>query len=302
MGETKTSVKQVAAKAKTAVVGFFGNIAAKLKGLFAARSERSSQEKKGRSLSQKILSGVGIALCVLFGFMLVCNLAIIIKGYVAPEKPPSVFGITPMVVLSGSMSGDAPDHIETGDLVFISKADPEELKKGDIIAFMEGSTTVTHRIVRVETTTGGELRWITKGDANNAEDRNAVTEENLVGIYSFRIPYLGNLAMFLQQPVGMLIFIGVPCLAFILYDIIRRRRSAAKQSEKATELEAELERLRQLVDSTSAKIAAAGSGETAEIPAESESNGKEEADRTDEAETAAADENADAAAEDESAE
>jgi len=195
-----------------------------------------------------ILSAVGIALCIIFGLLLICNITIIAKGTIAPERPPSIFGITPMVVLSGSMSGDAVDHIEAGDLIFASKADPEELKVGDIISFMEGGSTsvTTHRIIDIVTTEGGKRAFVTKGDANNTQDEGYVSEEQIVGIYQFRIPKIGDFALFLQQPLGMLLFIGVPVLSFIIYDIIRRQRAANKESQKNIELEAELERLRKL--------------------------------------------------------
>ncbi len=254
---------------------FFSGLWSKIRekaGELARKFRESSDIGEKKSLSQKILTGAGIGLCVVFAFLLICNLVIIIKGTVAPEKPPSVFGITPMVVLSGSMSGTAEDHIEVGDLVFINKADPDNLKVGDIIAFMEGTTTVTHRIIRVEYTDEGAPRWITKGDANNKEDSRPVSPENLVGIYSFRIPGLGDVAMFLQQPVGMLLVIGLPCLAFIIYDIIRRQRSAVKQDEKASEMEAELERLRKLVagqDGVSAESSDPENTEDAEATEES---------------------------------
>ena len=138
--------------------------------------------------SNRVLTAVGVALCVIFGFLLVCNLTIIIKGALFPEKPPSVLGLTPMVVLSGSMSGEAEDHIEVGDLVFVGRADPEELEVGDVIAYMNGGATVTHRITAIDTNTDGDLLFTTKGDANNAEDTTPVTEEQLVGIYRWRIP------------------------------------------------------------------------------------------------------------------
>ena len=80
-----------------------------------------------------------------------------------------------MVVLSGSMSGEAEDHIEVGDLVFVGRADPEELEVGDVIAYMNGGATVTHRITAIDTNTDGDLLFTTKGDANNAED---TTPEN----------------------------------------------------------------------------------------------------------------------------
>lgn len=194
--------------------------------------------------SNRVLTAVGVALCVIFGFLLVCNLTIIIKGALFPEKPPSVLGLTPMVVLSGSMSGEAEDHIEMGDLVFVGRADPEELEVGDVIAYMNGGTTVTHRITAIDTNTDGDLLFTTKGDANNAEDTTPVTEEQLVGIYRWRIPKVGDFALFLQTPLGMLLFVGVPVLAFLIYDIIRRQRYANRENRRTAELEAELERLR----------------------------------------------------------
>lgn len=194
--------------------------------------------------SNRVLTAVGVALCVIFGFLLVCNLTIIIKGALFPKKPPSVLGLTPMVVLSGSMSGEAEDHIEVGDLVFVGRAAPEELEVGDVIAYMNGGATVTHRITAIDTNTDGDLLFTTKGDANNAEDTTPVTEEQLVGIYRWRIPKVGDFALFLQTPLGMLLFVGVPVLAFLIYDIIRRQRYANRENRRTAELEAELERLR----------------------------------------------------------
>ena len=210
-----------------------------------------SQEtkKESKSTPNKALPIIGLVLCVVLGFLLICNLTIIIKGTLYPERPPSVLGLTPMVVLSGSMSGDAPDHIEVGDLIFVGRAEPKELKVGDVIAYMESdesTTVVTHRIIEILTAEDGSLQWRVQGDANNTPDENPVPENNLVGIYKFRIPLVGDFALFLQKPLGMVLFIGVPLLAFIIYDIIRRQRTANNEKSKQNELEAELERLRAL--------------------------------------------------------
>lgn len=204
----------------------------------------TTQTKEKRS--NKAASAIALVLCIVFGLMLICNLTIIIKGSVAPEKPPSVLGVTPLVVLSGSMSGEAEDHIEIGDLIFTGKAEPSALEKGDVIAFMEGSVVVTHRITDISTDENGKLLFTTKGDANNAEDLRPVSEDKLVGIYKFRIAKVGNFALFLQTPLGMMLFIALPLLLFIIYDILRRRHYAAKEDKRTAELEAELERLRAL--------------------------------------------------------
>ena len=215
-------------------------------------STESKKEKRAEKTgpAHKALSVVGVVLCVIFGFMLICNLTIIIKGAIFPEKPPSVLGITPMVVQSGSMSGSAEGHIEVGDLIFVGKADPAQLKEGDVIAFMQGSIVMTHRIVEIQTDESGQRVFITKGDANNAEDQAPVTEERLVGIYQSRIPKVGDVVMFFQTPLGMLLCIGVPLLAFIIYDVIRRQKTAVTKKNRTAELEAELDRLRQQQESS----------------------------------------------------
>ena len=187
---------------------------------------------------------LALLLCAVFAFALVCNLTIIIKGTLHPDTPPTVFGIAPMVVLSGSMSGTAQDHIEVGDLIFDTGVDTDTLKEGDVISFMENKIVVTHRIIRIETAQDGTRRFITKGDANNAQDE-PISAEQIVGLYRFRIPKLGDFALFLQKPLGMILFIGIPVLAFIIIDILRRQRQRSREARENERLREELERLRQ---------------------------------------------------------
>lgn len=216
--------------------------------------EKGRKAKKSQnSVFQKAMFVLGLIICVVFGTLLLCNLIIIIKGTIHPDKPPSVFGLTPMVVQSGSMSGSAPDHIEVGDLIFVGNIDPEKLEVGNIIAFMENKHITTHRIVAIRTAEDGGLLFSTKGDANNTEDEEFVTADNLIGIYRGRIPRLGDFAMLLQQPLGRTLSIGIPLLAFILYNIILRKRYADRESKKAAEMETELERLRALTGENNAK-------------------------------------------------
>lgn len=141
------------------------------------------------------------------------------------------------------MSGTAQDHIEAGDLIFDTKADVNTLKEGDVISFMENKIVVTHRIIRIETAQDGTRLFVTKGDANNTEDE-PITADMVVGLYRFRIPKLGDFALFLQKPLGMVIFIGIPVLAFIVIDILRRQRHKSREARENEQLRAELDRLR----------------------------------------------------------
>lgn len=198
--------------------------------------------------SSFLLSIAGAVMCVVFGILLLFNVIIVIKGTVNPEVPPSVFGVTPMVVQSGSMSGNAEDHIEVGDLIFTVSTDTDKLQTGDVISFMEDGLVITHRITAIDIDENGGKLFTTKGDANNVEDSKPVAEDQVIGIYRFRLAGVGDFAMFLQTPLGMLLFIGIPLCLFVIYDIIRRKKVNASEDKKTAELEAEVERLRKLAE------------------------------------------------------
>lgn len=149
-------------------------------------------------------------------------------------------GVAANLGLSGSMSGTAEDHIEVGDLIFTKQADIDELKVGDVVAFMDGSIVVTHRIVSIS---ADRTEFVTKGDANNTEDE-PISADQIIGQYSGRIPKVGDFALFLQKPLGMVIFIGVPVCAFVVWDILRRRRETRAGDEEKEQLRRELERLK----------------------------------------------------------
>ena len=131
---------------------------------------------------------------------------------------------------------------EVGDLIFTVKPETDKLKEGDIISYMDGNIAVTHRIIEVQTDADGKRSFVTKGDANSTEDP-AVSEDVVFGLYKGRVPGLGDFAMFLQKPLGMAVFIGIPVCAFIIYDIIRRQRSSGRKDKETEALKAELERL-----------------------------------------------------------
>ena len=184
---------------------------------------------------------IGIIICIALAPILVMNVTIIIKSYINPDQVPDFFGIKPLVVLSGSMEPE----IREGDLAISKTVDPASLKVGDIISFKEGSAIVTHRIVQL-TTKDGQPAFVTKGDANNVHDGNAITYSQVEGIYVFSIGKIGYLAMFMQTPVGMLVFVGVPVCGFIIYDVVRRRLADKKEKTGTINKEAldEIDRLK----------------------------------------------------------
>lgn len=217
----------------------------------------SGMEEKTRK-SDKISIIIMIVLIVLLLPILVINLTLITKGSIDPDTPPDVFGIAPLAVTSGSMEGDREGSFPKGALIFVKLLDKEEissLKEGDVITFRTSGAFVTHRIVSVFYGEDGKASsFVTQGDANNATD-GAIPVESVVGKCVGSIGGLGDFAMFMQTPVGILVFVGVPVLLYIAYDVTRvvlyNRR--AEKSKELQEKDDEIQRLRALVEKQSAE-------------------------------------------------
>lgn len=202
------------------------------------RGSRMTQAKARRITPSGVL---GVVLCIVFIPLIVVNLALIIGSYLNPDKLPGVFGVRPAVVLSGSMD----PAIQPGDLIFVDDCDPAALKEGDVVCYLSSGKAITHRIVSITEGDDGQPRLVTKGDANNAEDRLAVSFDQVQGQWKgARVPGLGDAILFMQTPAGMILFIVVPLALFFAWDVWRRRRMDKAEAARAAQLEAELAALR----------------------------------------------------------
>lgn len=221
-------------------------------------TERTARQKKGGPL-QAFWNVLGVVLCVLFVPIIILNVIMIVRSYTDPNHIPFVFGHSPVIVLSGSMSPE----FEAGDMILLKKVDPADLKVGDVICFSEEESVVTHRIMEIQQAEDGTDYYITKGDANDIEDLVPAFPDQVQGIYTgIRLPGMGSFAFFLQTPQGMLIFIGGPILLLVLWDVFRRvsqgkkagkeaqrlRTESAGRQQELEAMEQELERLRAQVN------------------------------------------------------
>ena len=138
-----------------------------------------------------------------------------------------ICGITPYVVLSGSME----PTIKTGSLSFINKhVKYEKIKEKDVIAFkMDDETLVTHRVDEI--TDNG---FVTKGDANDDKDGGIVTRKNYVGKNIFWIPVLGYGVKVVQTTTGKIVFGTCVVLLFmagLLLGEDKKKGKAKKESD-----------------------------------------------------------------------
>ena len=146
-----------------------------------------------------------------------------------------LLGYRVFTVISGSME---PTY-SVGDLIYVKEVKPSEIKVGDPVTFVlnEDLTVATHRVTEIDPE-NQLLR--TKGDANNTPDAAPVHFNNVIGVPSFSIPWLGYVSDFIQNPPGMYITIGagvILVIAVFLPDFIKKKEASEASEEAATSSE-----------------------------------------------------------------
>jgi signal peptidase len=131
-----------------------------------------------------------------------------------------------LTVYSGSME----PTIHTGSVAIDTPIAAQDVKVGDIVTFVRPDNQnelVTHRVVQIETGPSGRV-WVTKGDANSVNDPWRVAAAGSGYKYYFSIPYFGFVLVWLQSPIGRLLFLVVPAAALgllTLYELWWPRRA-----------------------------------------------------------------------------
>ena len=202
-----------------------------------------TKQQEKTTTTHKLMTILGSIMCVILIPILAINITLIVKSYTNQEEVPSIGGVFPLIVLTDSMQPE----IDGGDLIICHTIEADDVKDGDVIAFFDpagnGTSILTHRVTDV-VKDGGSVSFKTKGDANNAEDRMLVEEDDLVGIYQSRIKGAGNIAMFMQSTTGLIICVVLPIILLVGYDLMRRKSYEKKQHADTDALLAELEALR----------------------------------------------------------
>lgn len=166
--------------------------------------------------------------------VIVVLLAVVLAG-------ARLLGFQVFTVLSGSME---PTY-HTGSLIYVREIDPTEIEAGQVITFMLNEETVaTHRVVEVvpDEEDPTVLRFMTKGDANEAVDGSLVHYKNVIGTPVFTIPYLGYVANYIQNPPGTYIAISAGAIILLLVllpDLLSDDKDEKKRKRRRSEITTE---------------------------------------------------------------
>ena len=141
--------------------------------------------------------------------LLLCLLVLVVYGKVVltfKHTYPNYFGYTFFEVASGSME----PTLRVNDVILV-KITNEDLKTGDIIAFLNEDTIITHRIIYIE----GETLTV-KGDNNNIVDK-PIDIRQVIGKIVKVYPRLGIWKKVVTEPKILLaVFITLLLFDFAL--------------------------------------------------------------------------------------
>ena len=192
----------------------------------------------------KALNIAAIVLSVLLLPILLINSILLVKSMVNPDEVPSIGKMTPLIVLTESMEPE----IQSGDLILCKEIKASEVEEDDVISFFDpegnGSAVVTHRVIGLVYEDGELVGFRTQGDNNDIEDRLTVPVENLVGIWTGkRVGGIGRVILFTQSTLGIILCIFLPIGAFVLYEVLRRKKQDKEKQSDIDALRAQLEAL-----------------------------------------------------------
>ena len=138
------------------------------------------KQKKARRKG-KTIGAIGMLIAVAF----VVSVAMLISCQ---------FKFGAIVIATESMTGE----INKGDMILYEKYEDQAIEEGQVIVFLDNGNRIVHRVVKIERI-GNEVRYYTKGDANDDLDAGYITHKDIVGLTDVKIAYLGYPTLWLRQ-------------------------------------------------------------------------------------------------------
>ncbi|MBQ7965684.1 MAG: signal peptidase I [Ruminococcus sp.] len=159
---------------------------------------------------KKILSILGTILLVIL-------LAVVIVMFNArlSGEAPSVFGYQVFRVSSGSMEPE----LMIGDVILIKEAEPQDIQKGDIVTYKgeEGDLNdkfITHKMIEDPQLVDGRYVFHTQGIYEGAVPDPDWYEDQLLGEFVCKIPFIDSVYSFFLKPYGLITFVLIIIVLF----------------------------------------------------------------------------------------
>ena len=144
-----------------------------------------------------------------------------------------LFGKTTAWVMTESMEPQIPAR----SYILVRRVEPSEIQVGDVIMFKSDDPGIkgsynTHRVVDI---LGDGEEFITKGDANLAQDEYTAKAGNIVGIYERNLPVMTAVGRFLFSGIGIIITVtALLAITMMIYipDIVKANKLRTEEIEQ----------------------------------------------------------------------
>lgn len=186
--------------------------------------DKIQKEKQRIHIIVKVISTI---LYMILIPIIIFNFTLIIKSFINPNEIPDFFGYKSFVIVSGSME----PTIMTGDAILVKEVSENEIKINDIISFSQEGTIVTHRITEM-IEENGVKKYKTKGDNNNAEDKEKITYEKIEGKYQFKIRQFGVIVEILKNKITLILLILTIIFIYYYRGRIENRKKLRKEKRR----------------------------------------------------------------------
>ncbi|MCK4552090.1 MAG: signal peptidase I [Tenericutes bacterium] len=156
-----------------------------------------------------------------------------------PDKTMDIFHIRTYIIVSPSMD----PVLNVNDLVFVIKADESELEVGDIITFktyireLDADSYVTHYIGAIQNSDDQTI-YKTQGEGQAAGDYDEwvnsdlspdeITFNDIEGKYLFKVPYIGNVISFFNDPILLALLFGNIIIVVVIVKYVKNIRKEKK--------------------------------------------------------------------------
>lgn len=151
----------------------------------------------------------------------------LVFGTLLAAVAPQLAGYRSFTVRSGSMT----PAIETGDVVVTKPIPPLAARVGDVVTFVDPEGTgklFSHRVQSVRAL-GGDVAFVTRGDANTSTERWRVSASGSIGKVAYRIPKIGYALAWIDSPAARLALVAIPALLLLWAALARIWRPASPE-------------------------------------------------------------------------
>ncbi|MFA6801539.1 MAG: hypothetical protein WCR19_05480 [Acholeplasmataceae bacterium] len=169
---------------------------------------------------------------VLFGLLGVLIVFILMLS-AFPNLALSTFGTRAYIVKYDTMEPTLKPY----DLVFINRVKVDELEENDLITFYtdvnyDGDQEMVTYYIYSVTDVNGTPVFRVNAEGSSTPANAILTEDTIIGGYSFRIPFLGRIIEFIASPFGIAaIVVNAAVITVIVIILKDPKKKETKQKE-----------------------------------------------------------------------